>query len=78
MIAIAEPKASSAPFQWQQGFLKLLPRSNSKPGMRSAIFRPKRENAICEVVAAAVVAYHRLAQRDELQRAYPSSLAKYG
>jgi hypothetical protein len=60
------------------GFLAILPRIVVHANIRFRRLRPDlREEAIAEAVAAAFVAYNRLAQKRQLHRAYPSSLADF-
>ena len=60
------------------GFLAILPRIVVHASIRFRRLRPDRkEEAIAETVAAAFVAYSRLAQRRKLKQAFASTVAEY-
>ena len=63
---------------WQSGFIELLPQIRTQlryafRGLRSEA----REDAEAEAIAAAMVAYQRLAERGKADLAYPVPLARY-
>jgi hypothetical protein len=64
--------------RWQRGFLKMLPVIKRIFKLSFRHLRPEaREECIQEAVCNAVKAYHRLAELDKLDLAYPTVLARY-
>lgn len=78
MIAFAGPPKKSRESTWQEGYLKILPRIERNA--RRALCRlcgDAKDDAMCEIVASCLCAYYRLFQRNELQRAFASTLVRY-
>ncbi len=63
---------------WQEGFLQMLPliEKQARVTFRD-LDAEAREDAVAEVVANAMVAYRRLHERGELQRAFASALTRF-
>lgn len=70
---------SSAPAtNWQRGFMKLLPAIERHARCAFRVLDAEaRDDAVAEVLANAVCAYQRLHERNELQRAFATTLAKF-
>jgi hypothetical protein len=78
MIAIDNRLHSNQPVSWQAGFLELLPAIIRQARLALRQLSPEaKDEALAEVVAQALVAYHRLWTEGQLERAYPTSLARY-
>jgi hypothetical protein len=78
MIAIDNRSPSNQPVSWQAGFLELLPAIIRQARLALRQLSPEaKDEALAEVVAQALVAYHRLWTAGQLERAYPTSLARY-
>jgi hypothetical protein len=78
MIAIACQSQPIPTADWQTGFLELLPRINRYA--RRALYDLRGEakaDAMSEVIALCLCAYRRLAERNQLERAYASVLVRY-
>jgi hypothetical protein len=78
MIAFVDSPETSQATAWQAGFLKMLPileryARNAFRGLRNEA----REDAVCEAIANCLCAYHRLHERNEIHRAFASSLVRY-
>ncbi|MBP88081.1 MAG: hypothetical protein CMJ64_15385 [Planctomycetaceae bacterium] len=78
MIAVARKSEELKTATWQEGFLEMMPmiEQQARVAFRD-LDAEAREDAIAEVTANAMVAYERLHERGELQRAFASALAKY-
>jgi hypothetical protein len=78
MIAFADPSKSSPTTSWQDGFLTLLPRIEryARRELRE-LSGDVKDDAMCEIVASCLCAYYRLFQRNELRRAFASTLVRY-
>jgi hypothetical protein len=78
MIAFAPDRHASQPAAWHAGFLKLLPRIERSARMAFRTLRADvRDDAVCEVIANCLSAYHRLYERSQLHRAFASPLVRY-
>jgi DNA-directed RNA polymerase specialized sigma24 family protein len=78
MIAFLNSPQASQMAGWQEGFLLLLPRIERYA--RRAFYNMRgeaKDDAVCEVVASCLCSYRRLFQRNELQRAFASTLVRY-
>jgi DNA-directed RNA polymerase specialized sigma24 family protein len=78
MIAFADPPKTSSTRTWQDGFLTMLPRIERHA--RRAVCKLRgdvKDDAMCEIIASCLCAYHRLFQRNELERAFASTLVRY-
>ena len=63
---------------WQAGFLELLPAIIRQARLALRQLSPEaKDEALAEVVAQALVAYQRLWTAGQLERAYPTALARY-
>jgi hypothetical protein len=71
------PRHTSA--SWQEDFLQLLPKIERQATIAFRGLRPEeREEAVAEVVAAALIMYRRLVELDRTELAFASPLALYG
>jgi len=78
MIAIAKNSRRAEQDRWQEGFLALLPDINRNARFALRSLRPEeRQEAITEVVANALCAYHRLVELDNQDLAYASVLGRF-
>ncbi len=78
MIAIAHDRHESSPAAWHEGFIKMLPRIERYARMAFRTLRADvRDDAICEVIANCLCAYHRLHERNQLHRAFASPLVRF-
>ncbi len=78
MIAFAEMADESPTVSWQEGFLEMLPLIERHARIAlSSLDAEAREDAICEVVANAMCAYRQLHERNELDKAFASALARF-
>jgi hypothetical protein len=78
MIEFVHSPETRQAIAWHAGFLKMLPileryARNAFRGLLSEA----REDAVCEAIANCLCAYHRLYERNEMHRAFPSSLVRY-
>jgi len=78
MIAIATNSAESEVSTWQESFLEMLPmiEQHARIAFRG-MDAETQDDAVSEVIANAMCAYHRLHERGELQRAFATALARY-
>ena len=77
MIVINNHHAD-CPTDWQTGFLELLPRIHRYARRALHDVRGEaQEEALSEVIALCLCAYRRLAERNQLERAYASVLVRY-
>ena len=78
MIASSSTFSRTDSSTWQAGFLAILPwiERQARAAFRG-LGAEAKEDAVTEVVASAMCAYQRLHERGELQRAFPSVLAKF-
>jgi hypothetical protein len=75
MIAFAK---SQEVVGWQEGFLLLLPRIERYARRAFCNMRgDARDEAVCEVIAGCVCSYKRLFERNELHRAFASTLVRF-
>jgi hypothetical protein len=78
MIAIAHARHDSQPAAWHAGFLSILPRIERSARIAFRTLRADvRDDAVCEVIANCLSAYHRLYERSQLHRAFASPLVRY-
>jgi hypothetical protein len=78
MIAFVDSPRMSQTNSWQAGFLKILPRIERYARRALCSLRgDAKDDAMCEVVANCVCAYRRLFQRNEIERAFASTLVRY-
>ena len=78
MIAFVDSTRSSQTNSWQAGFLMILPRIERCARCALCGLRGEaKDDAMCEVVANCACAYHRLFQRNEVERAFASTLVRY-
>ncbi len=78
MIAIAQERHASQPAAWHAGFLKMLPRIERSARVAFRSLRADvRDDAVGEVIANCLSAYHRLYERSELHRAFASPLVRF-
>ena len=78
MIAFANSHQASDTEGWQDGFLALLPRIDRHARRAFCNLRGEaKDDAVCEVIVSCLCAYCRLFQRNEVQRAFASTLARY-
>src|SRR3954465_14632175 len=78
MIAFADPSKPSRATSWQDDFLTLLPRIERYARRELRDLRGEvKDDAICEIIASCLCAYYRLFQRNEVQRAFASTLVRY-
>ncbi|MEO9929879.1 helix-turn-helix transcriptional regulator [Rhodopirellula bahusiensis] len=63
---------------WQEDFLSLLPHIKRQALAQLGYLDPEsRDDAVSEVMASTCCAFHRLHQRGERSRAFPSALTRY-
>ena len=78
MIAISNRSHINQPVSWQAGFVELLPALTRQARRALRPLAPEaRDEALAEVIAHALVAYQRLWTQGQLERVYPSALARY-
>ena len=78
MISLAHRQHKNPKSDWHDGFLSLLPAIQRHAHLAFYNYRGEaKEDAICEVVANCLCAYRRLYERNELQRAFASTLVRY-
>ncbi len=78
MITIPHDRHESQAAAWHEGFLRMLPRIERYARMAFRQLRSDvRDDAICEVIANCLSAYHRLYERNQLQRAFASPLVRF-
>ena len=78
MIAFTNSPQTPQTIIWQEGFLLILPRIERYARRAFCNMRgDARDDAVCEVIASCVCAYRRLFQRNELYRAFASTLVRY-
>ncbi|MCE9553848.1 MAG: hypothetical protein K8T91_10810 [Planctomycetes bacterium] len=80
MIAIAKPSSPKQPVpRWHKKFLVMLPliRRHAQISFRQ-LDAEARNEAVQEVIANALVAFHRLVELGKIDVAFPSPLARYG
>ena len=78
MIAFVDSVRSSQTNGWQAGFLAILPRIERYARRALCSLRGEaKEDAMCEVVANCACVYRRLFQRNEVERAFASTLVRY-
>ena len=78
MIAFVDSPKMCPSKAWQEGFLEMLPRieRNARRALCS-LCGDAKDDAMCEIIASCLCAYYRLFQRNELQRAFASTLVRY-
>ncbi len=78
MIAIVHERHECQPAAWHAGFLSMLPRIERSARVAFRTLRADvRDDAICEVIANCLSAYHRLYERSQLHRAFASPLVRF-
>ena len=78
MTAATRDKPCAEPVAWQAGFLQLLPDIlRQLRGAFRCFSAERREEAVQEAVANALVAYRRLAELGKTELAFATPLAKY-
>ena len=78
MIAFVNSRQSSNTDGWQEGFLAMLPRIERYAHRAFCKLRGEaKDDAVCEVIASCLCIYRRLFQRNEVQRAFASTLVRY-
>ncbi len=78
MIAIAPQQTPPESDSWQAGFLAMLPAITRQAQVAFRGFNAEaKEDGVTEVIASAMCAYRRLHERGELQRAFPTALARF-
>jgi hypothetical protein len=79
MIAIAKPSPrTKRPSGWQQGFLEMMPDIVRSAHLAFRNLDPEaRQEAVQEVLVSAMLAYVRLFERQKVDVAYPSALARF-
>jgi hypothetical protein len=79
MNIVARQSVTNDQADWHAGFLEMLPRIVRQAKNSFRHLSPEaKEDAICEVIANACVAYRRLWERNELHRAFPTALTNFG
>ena len=78
MFAFTYPPETSQTAGWHEGFLTMLPRLERYARIAfRRLLAEAREDAVREVIANCLCAYHRLYERNELRRAFASALVRY-
>ena len=78
MIAFVDSRQSSNADGWQEGFLEMLPRIERYARRTFCkLCGEAKDDAVCEVIVSCLCAYCRLFQRNEVQRAFASTLVQY-
>lgn len=78
MISKFDQSESADETRWQEGFLQLLPMLKRYACFAFRQMNPvAQEDAVSDVVVNAMVAYRRLHERGQLQRAFASVLVRY-
>jgi hypothetical protein len=78
MLPIPCPSLDHPAADWHQGFLEMLPRieRHARIALRGLSGEAK-DDAVCEVVANCLCSYRRLHERNQLQRAFATTLARF-
>jgi hypothetical protein len=78
MIAFIKSPKKSQGVGWQAGFLSMLPRIKRYAHRAFCDMRGEaKDDAVCEIIASCLCAYRRLHERNELHRAFASTLVRY-
>ena len=78
MIAFVNSQQSSNTDGWQDGFLVMLPTIDRYARRAFCNLRGEaKDDAVSEVIASCLCAYYRLFRRNEVQRAFASTLVRY-
>ena len=78
MIAFINSPQIPQAVGWQEGFLSMLPRIERYARRAFCNMRGEaKDDAVCEVIASCLCAYRRLFERNELHRAFASTLVRY-
>jgi hypothetical protein len=78
MIAFIKSPQLPQTVGWQAGFLSMLPRIKRYAHRAFCDMRGEaKDDAVCEIIASCLCAYRRLHERNELHRAFASTLVRY-